>query len=80
MRLGSILAMSYTVRVEKDMCISAGKCVADAPSAFGFDEDELAEVLPGAVALDDEMLVRLARQCPSRAIILVGADGKDVSG
>lgn len=71
--------MALSVRIEKDNCVSAGKCVADAPTAFAFDADELAEVLPGAAALTDEQLIRIARQCPGRAILLSDADGNDVS-
>jgi ferredoxin len=67
--------MSYSVRIEKDLCVSAGKCVGDAPNAFGYDADELAEVLPGVSELSDESLVRLARQCPGRAIILTDERG-----
>ena len=72
--------MSYAVRIDKDLCVSAGKCVADAPTVFIFDEDELAEVRPGAAAtLSKEQLVRLARQCPGRAIQLTDSEGNDVS-
>ena len=67
--------MPYSVRIEKDLCVSAGKCVGDAPTAFGYDADELAEVLPGASDLTDERLIRLARQCPGRAIVLLDANG-----
>lgn len=66
------------VRIDQDLCVSAGKCVADAPSAFGYDDDELATVLPGAAELTDERLIRIARQCPGRAIIVTDADGNIV--
>ena len=71
--------MGLSVRIEKDNCVSAGKCVADAPGGFGFDADELADVLPGVTTLTDEQLIRIARQCPGRAILLSDADGNDVS-
>ena len=67
------------VHIDKDMCVSAGKCVADAPSAFGYDDDELGTVLPGAAELTEERLIRLARQCPGRAIILIDSDENTVS-
>jgi ferredoxin len=57
--------------IDKDECLSAGKCVADHPEAFGFDDDELAEVLPGAAALDDDTLLRAARRCPSGALRVI---------
>ena len=71
--------MGLSVRIEKDNCVSAGKCVADAPGAFGFDADELADVLPGVSTLTDEQLIRIARQCPGRAILLIDAEGNDIS-
>lgn len=67
--------MALTVRIDKELCMSAGKCVADAPNAFGYDADELAEVLPGVAELSDDRLMRLARQCPGRAIILTDTSG-----
>jgi len=60
--------MAYRVTVDAEVCISSGKCVADAPDVFRFDEVEIAEVVPGADTPSDERLVQLARNCPSRAI------------
>lgn len=61
--------MPYTVSVDKDVCISSGKCVADAPGVFRFDDDELAEpVDPTAPGLSDERLLAIGRQCSSGAI------------
>ncbi|MFC4945049.1 ferredoxin [Pseudonocardia sp. GCM10023141] len=60
--------MTYTATVDKDVCISSGRCVADAPEAFDFDDDELAEAVPGHPGLSDAALVELARVCPSGAI------------
>lgn len=71
--------MPYAVRINKDLCVSAGKCVADAPDVFTFDDDELAEVVTATPSLSDEQLVRIARQCPGRAILLCDGDGTDVA-
>ncbi len=70
--------MSLTVRIDRDACISGGKCVADAPQAFHFDDEQLAEVLPGAAELSDERLKKIARNCPGQAIVLVGDDGAEI--
>ncbi len=56
--------MSYRVEIDIDECISAGKCVADNPTAFGFDDDELARILPGAAELDDSRLLTAAASVP----------------
>ncbi|GAA0828036.1 ferredoxin [Streptosporangium amethystogenes subsp. fukuiense] len=62
--------MGYQVRVDKDVCISSGKCVADAPAAFRFDDDEIAEPTTGVSTLSGDLLVEIVRNCPSGAIRL----------
>jgi ferredoxin len=64
--------MGYEVRVDKDACISSGKCVADAPTTFRFDDDEIAEPTTGASTLSGDLLVEIARNCPSGAIRVFG--------
>jgi ferredoxin len=64
------------VRINTDDCVSTGRCIADAPTVFGFDADELSEVLPGrAEALDEATAVRIARNCPNRAIVVERDNG-----
>lgn len=58
------------VWIDRDECVSAGRCVAAAPGAFAFDDDELATFVPDGPRPDDEALVRIARQCPNGAIHL----------
>ncbi len=70
--------MTLQVRIDQELCISSGKCVADEPAAFAFDDDELSVVLPGAALLSDDRLRRAARMCPGQAIILVDEAGQQV--
>lgn len=55
--------------------MSAGRCVAEQPTVFGFDDDELAVLLTPVPDLSHEAMIRVARQCPSQAITVVNADG-----
>ena len=66
--------MAYRVEVDKDVCISSGKCVADAPGFFRFDADELSEVVADPPELADAQLEAIARGCPSGAITLFNGD------
>lgn len=66
--------MAVRAEVDEDTCISSGKCVADAPGAFEFDDDEIAHATPLAAGLDRDRLVRIARTCPSGAISLFDGD------
>lgn len=61
--------MTFEVRVDQDVCISSGRCVADFPAAFSFDEDEIAQVT-GATALSEDERLEAVRGCPSGAIQL----------
>jgi len=58
--------------------MSVGRCVADFPAGFGFDDEELAMVLATVGELSDKQLLRAARNCPSRAIMVFDADGNQV--
>jgi ferredoxin len=68
--------MPYSVSIDKDVCISSGKCVADAPTAFRFDDDELAEPVSEHPPLPDAALLEIARNCPSGAIAVHDDQGE----
>lgn len=67
--------MELKVEVNQDFCISSGKCVADEPTVFQFDEDEVAEPTGTTAGIDQARLADVARNCPSGAITLVGPSG-----
>ena len=59
--------MTYRIQIDVD----------DYPSTFAFDEEELATVKE-AHTLTDEECIRAARNCPSRAISVIGEDGVEI--
>lgn len=69
----------YRIEVDPEVCISSGKCVADAPGLFRFDDNEIAELLPDGKQLPDEKMIALARACPSGALqVFSGEERIDV--
>jgi len=66
--------MSLKVRVDRDLCIGVGNCVAAAPTVFQMDKENKAVVLDPA-SVDDETLKLAASSCPELAVILEDADG-----
>lgn len=69
--------MSYRIDVDRDVCISSGRCVADAPEYFRFDDDEIAERVPDTGQPSDERILDLARACPSGALVVHDAETGD---
>ncbi|MST31528.1 ferredoxin [Acidimicrobiaceae bacterium USS-CC1] len=57
-----------SVSVDKELCVSSGRCVADVPEVFAFDAEELAEVRSDAGDVDAARLRAAARNCPGQAI------------
>lgn len=70
--------MGYSVSIDREACISSGNCVADSPSAFDFDADDIAVVKDEVSELPDDRLMRVARNCPAGAIILRDAEGNEI--
>ena len=62
--------MGYTAKVDRELCVGAGACIETAPKAFGFDDEHIAVVLPGAEEESDGKLLEVARECPATAILL----------
>jgi ferredoxin len=68
------VSVPYRITVDQDVCLSSGKCVADAPDLFRFDDDEIAEPVPGALPPSDDRILDLARACPSGALVVTDAE------
>jgi len=71
--------MSYTVRIDKQSCLSSGRCVGAAPAAFAWDADHLGDVLPAAGELERETLCEIARACPALAISVLDAEQREIA-
>ena len=62
------------VRVDRDLCIGVGNCVAFAPTVFKLDEENKAVVLDPP-SVDDNTLLEAAESCPEQAIIVEDDEG-----
>jgi ferredoxin len=70
--------MAFRVVIDKQRCQSSGNCVNDDPEVFGFDADELGEVLPVAADRPLERLIAIAARCPAMAIAVFDESGAEV--
>ena len=62
------------VKVDRDLCIGVGNCVAFAPTAFQLDAENKAVVLTPS-SVDDDTLLEAAESCPENAIIVEDDEG-----
>jgi ferredoxin len=70
--------MEFRLEIDQSACIGSGSCVHDTPAAFALNGAGLAEVLQGIGSLAEEDLFRIARNCPSGAIIVYDEEGSSV--
>jgi ferredoxin len=70
--------MSFHVRIEKKSCQSSGSCVNAAPEAFGWDDDDLGDVRPGAESLTRDRLISIAQGCPALCISIFDENGREI--
>ncbi|MGB3484288.1 MAG: (4Fe-4S)-binding protein [Mycobacterium sp.] len=70
--------MAFTVRINKDICMSSGVCVSDHAGAFRLDADELAEPIDDGGSLTFLQLRSAVRTCPSGAMELL-SDGVPIN-
>ncbi len=65
------------VRVDKELCIGIGNCVAVAPTVFELNEENKANVL-NSNSVDDSTILEAAESCPQNAIIVEDDAGNQV--
>ncbi len=75
------------VRIDQDLCLGAESCVTLAPEVFALDESQLGgrrkETEPLGMmdveekSVESERIIRAARSCPYRAIIIRDAETGD---
>ncbi len=65
------------VRVDRDVCVGIGNCVAVAPTVFQLDAENKAVVLkPDSVS--EDKLMNAAESCPVSAIIVEDESGRQI--
>ncbi|MDP2917197.1 MAG: ferredoxin [Dehalococcoidia bacterium] len=65
------------VKVDRDICIGVGNCVAFAPTVFKLDDENKAVVLDVASA-DEKTIMEAAESCPVSAIIIEDDNGNQL--
>ena len=71
-------AMRYTVKIDKQACMGAGRCVSYAPAAFGFDENDTSTALDTMASVPDADILRAAELCPVSAIAVYDERGEEL--
>ena len=69
---------SRIIRIDRNLCIGAGTCIAVAPKAWALDNEAKAIILDTADAETDEMHLEAAKSCPVMAIIITDENGKQL--
>jgi ferredoxin len=65
------------VKVDRELCIGVGNCVAIAPTVFKLDDENKAVVLD-ASSDDESTIMEAAESCPENAIIIEDDEGNQL--
>lgn len=65
------------VRIDRDLCIGIGNCVAIAPSVFQLDNQNKA-VIKDATSVTEDKIMSAAESCPVNAVIVEDDQGNQV--
>lgn len=75
---GPVNLHNLKVRVDRDLCIGAGTCVAIASKAFELDPEAKAVILSTSEEEEAEVIIDAAKGCPVAAIIIENEKGEKV--
>jgi ferredoxin len=64
-------------RIDRDLCVGIGNCVAAAPTVFQLDKENKAIVLDISSA-DKDKIMTAAESCPMNAIIIEDDEGNQI--
>ncbi len=65
------------VKIDRDLCVGIGNCVAAAPTVFQLDKENKAIVLDISSAEKDKIMTA-AESCPMNAIIIEDDEGNQI--
>jgi ferredoxin len=65
------------VKVDRDLCVGIGNCVAIAPAVFKLDNENKANVINVSATIE-EKIMRAAESCPVNAIIIEDDQGNQL--
>lgn len=69
---------TWTMRIDRDLCIGAATCVALAPKAWALDDEAKAIILDTTEEESDAALLEAAKGCPVMAIFITDENGKQI--
>ncbi|OGY24625.1 MAG: hypothetical protein A2126_04290 [Candidatus Woykebacteria bacterium GWB1_45_5] len=66
------------IKIDRDLCIGAGTCVALAPNTFELDDELKATLKDNDKKDPEEGILAAAKSCPTLAVILENDQGKQI--
>lgn len=69
---------TWTMRIDRNLCIGAATCVALAPKAWALDDEAKAIILDTSEEETNDALMEAAKGCPVMAIFITDENGKQI--
>ncbi len=67
------------IQIDRDLCVSFGDCIDEAPGVFEFDDDEIAVFVSESGTITREELIAACTSCPVDALTAFDQKGEQLA-
>jgi len=67
------------IQIDRDLCVSFGDCIDEAPGVFEFDDDDIAVFVSEVGAITRKELIAACASCPVDALTAFDEKGEQLA-
>ncbi len=78
-RISDRIIGGLRIHIDRDLCVSFGDCIEEAPGVFEFDDEEIAVFVSEVGTLTREEVIAACATCPVDALTAFDEEGKQLA-
>ena len=78
-RISERIIEGLRIQIDRDLCVSFGDCIEEAPGVFEFDDEEIAVFVGEPEATSRQRLIDACACCPVDALTAFDEEGEQLA-